>query len=241
MERTGKGAAMNSRPKISIIIPVVNETSGINQTISHLLYQVTSGSAVVEIIVVDGTPEGSTIAAIQHAAIVKLVSRKGRGMQMNAGASVASGDLLLFLHADTRLPDKALELIVSAMQERTYVAGAFDLGIASDRLVFRLIERLASLRSRCTRIPYGDQALFIRKGYFEQLGGFPNIPLMEDVELMRRIKKRKDAIYIIPARVLTSPRRWEREGVIRCTLRNWSLILLYLLGIHPEKLVKFYK
>ena len=115
------------------------------------------------------------------------------------------------------------------------------MGIQSGRRVFRLIETGASLRSRITRVPYGDQAIFIRKDYFESIGGFSEIPLMEDVELMRRIKKGGGRIFIIPQKVMTSPRRWEKEGIVYCTLRNWTLITLYFLGVPPEKLTAFYK
>jgi hypothetical protein len=127
------------------------------------------------------------------------------------------------------------------MENGEVVAGAFDLGIRSGRPVFRLIETAASLRSRITRVPYGDQAIFIRKDYFHATEGFREIPLMEDVELMRRIRKAGDRISIIPERVRTSPRRWEKEGVLFCTLRNWTLITLYFLGVPPEKLARFYR
>jgi hypothetical protein len=104
-----------------------------------------------------------------------------------------------------------------------------------------VIGTLSSFRSRLSRIPFGDQALFIRKEYFNRIGGYKEIPLMEDVELMRRIKRTGDKIWIIPERVMTSARRWEREGVIYCTFRNWTLQILYLLGVSPDKLARFYK
>jgi rSAM/selenodomain-associated transferase 2 len=160
---------------------------------------------------------------------------------MNKGASLATGDILLFLHVDTRLPMDALGLIGAAMEDNRYVAGAFDLGIESSKPIFRIIERAASLRSRFTRIPFGDQAIFIRKDYFKQIGGYQEIPVMEDVEFMDRIKKQGGRIFIIPRRVSTASRRWELEGIVRCTLRNWILQILYILGISPHKLARFYK
>ena len=165
----------------------------------------------------------------------------GRGKQMNEGASIASGSILLFLHADTALPPDALKLIAAAMQKTTYVAGAFDLGIKSERSVFRVIEFAASLRSRITRIPFGDQAVFIRKEYFDVIGGFKEIPIMEDVEIMQGIKKRGDKIVILPQKTFTSSRRWEAEGILYSTLRNWVLQILYFFGISPHKLSRFYK
>lgn len=224
---------------ISVIIPVLHEAAVINETVMHL--HRLEPAAAVEVIVVDGSPDGTTLQAISDPSVVQVVSEKGRALQMNAGAARASGEVLLFLHADTLLPPDALARIVEVADEGRSVAGAFDLGIRSDRFIFRIIERLASLRSRLTRIPFGDQGLFIRREYFERTGGFEPLPLMEDVELMQRIKRRGDPVTIIPERVSTSPRRWEKEGVIYCTLRNWTLQLLYRLGIPPEKLVEFYK
>jgi rSAM/selenodomain-associated transferase 2 len=223
----------------SIIVPVWNEVSTINETINHI--STLSYEGDVEVIVVDAGPHGETLRAIQSDRARKIISEKGRSVQMNTGVTHAGGDILLFLHADTRLPHRALQSISLTMSEKDIVAGAFDLGIQSHRPVFRVIEHAASIRSRITRIPYGDQAIFVRREYFESMGGFKEIPLMEDVEFMRRIKRAGHRIYIIPERVKTSPRRWEKEGVLFCTLRNWTLISLYLLGIPPEKLIKFYR
>lgn len=222
----------------SIIIPVLCEQCLIRSTIHHL-YEI-SRQQDVEIIVVDGDPEAATLNQIQEKNIIKLQSLKGRGRQMNRGASVAGGDVLLFLHADTELPADALGLISSVLEEPVCGGGAFGLGIKSGRPVFRLIERMVSLRSRITNIPYGDQAIFMRKKVFQNLGGYPLIPIMEDVELMRKMRRSGYGVRIIPEKVLTSPRRWEREGVLVCTLRNWTLLTLYLLGMPPESLVKYY-
>lgn len=226
-------------PKFSFIIPVWNEDAIISRTIQHVLSL--HGSDSAEIIVVDGDPEGRTIKAARHTGVKTAISEKGRGNQMNLGASLAAGEILIFLHADTFLPPDALELIKKAMEDSSCIAGAFDLAIDSDRLAFRLIEKMASFRSRITRIPYGDQTLFIRKTDFLGLGGFRDIPIMEDVELMQRIKKRKEKIRIIGREVLTSSRRWEEEGIAYTTLRNWFLICLYLCGVKPERLIRFYQ
>lgn len=225
--------------KFSIILPVWNEASLINRAIDNIFGLSPAGD--FEIIVVDGSDSGETIRAIQRKDIKAILSQKGRSIQMNAGASHARGGILFFLHADTTLPRNAFTAISSLMEKGDSVAGAFDLSVESDGLAFRIIERAASLRSRVTRVPYGDQAIFIRKDYFHAIGGFREMPLMEDVDLMRRIKKRGDRIHIIPEQVKTSPRRWEEEGILYCTLRNWTIITLYLLGVSPERLVKFYK
>jgi rSAM/selenodomain-associated transferase 2 len=227
--------------KISIIIPVLHESGEINNTIEHLNGLIKAARISAEFIVVDGDPAGKTIAALKDKSVITAVGKKGRASQMNRGAELAGGEILLFLHADTRLPDDGLNLIVAAREEQSGKAGAFDLAIASDRRIFRLIETMANLRSHLTKIPYGDQALFFNSDYFRALGGFADVPLMEDVEIMRRIKKRGDKIVFLRQTVRTSPRRWEKEGVWKCTLRNWSLISLYIAGVHPRRLAKFYQ
>jgi rSAM/selenodomain-associated transferase 2 len=229
---------MKNACSYSIIIPAYHEGGTINDCIGHLHGLTHEGA--VEVIVVDGDHQGSTIKVIQDEHVIKMVSQKGRARQMNKGAALASGEVLVFLHADTRLPPDALTIVRSCMETGLAGAGAFDLGIKSDRRIFRITEKYVALRTRLTRIPYGDQTIFMRKEYFERLGGYRDIPLMEDIEIMQRIKKRGDRVRIIPERVMTSPRRWEQEGVLYCTLRNWMLQLLYFFGVSPERLAKFY-
>ena len=226
------------RPLLSIIVPVIDEDRIINDLIEHLC-GLPFGKGC-EVIIVDGNQNQNTLKAIFREDVKKIASFKGRGAQMNTGAAVAKGEILLFLHADTLLAPPAFDQILLALKPPKVVGGAFDLGIDSNRWGFRLIETVASLRSRITRIPYGDQAIFIKKTVFERLGGFGEIPIMEDVDLMRRVKKTGQKIAIIPLKVLTSPRRWEKEGLLFSTLRNWILISLYLLGVSPQKLAKFY-
>ena len=227
-----------NRYGFSIIIPVLNEAGHINSLIEHLRKQNYESSC--EIIVVDGDPQGSTVETIQAKDVTAITTDKGRGKQMNAGAAVARGEILIFLHADTTLPDNALGKINQALQDRDYVGGAFDLKIDSDRLFLKYISARASFRSRWNRIPYGDQAIFIRKKYFDQIGGYKEIPLMEDVDLMRRIKKDGKKIFILPDNVTTSARRWESDGVLFSTMRNQILIRLFYLGISPHRLAKYY-
>ncbi|MGE5789267.1 MAG: TIGR04283 family arsenosugar biosynthesis glycosyltransferase [Syntrophaceae bacterium] len=226
-------------PSVSVIIPVLRETQPLDSLIDHLL-QIADG-VPVEMIIVDGSPDGESIKAISREGVTLLAAPAGRARQMNAGAAAAKGDCLLFLHADTRLPQGAFRRIEETLSDGNHVAGAFDLRYSSERLSMRLIARVACLRSRLTRIPYGDQAQFFRRDYFEKICGFADIPLMEDVEIMRRIKERGDRIAILPEAVATSARRQEKEGVVYCTLRNWTIITLYLLGMPPERLVRFYK
>ena len=229
---------MNS-VEFSIIVPAFHEGERINDLIESLNHLVSHRNT--EIIVVDGSRERDTLKAIHSSRIIKITSKKSRAIQMNAGASIAKGEILIFLHADTELPAQALGKIHSLMERTDYMGGAFDLGIKSDKFIYKAIGALSSWRSRLSRIPFGDQAIFIRKEYFDRLGGYREIPLMEDVELMRRIKKSGKKIRIFHDRVITSPRRWEKEGVIYCTVRDWTLRILYFFGIAPDRLVKYYK
>lgn len=230
--------------KFSVILPVLNEAAIINSMMDHL--KALAGSDQCEFIVVDGAPDGSTIKAITDHDVYCVKSQQGRALQMNAGAAAAKGELLIFLHADTRLPRNAFNLINQMMTRQTMtqqslIGGAFDLRIGSERPMLKIIARIASLRSRLTRIPYGDQAIFIRRDYFDQMGRYPEIPLMEDVALMRRIKKAGGRIGFIPEPVITSARRWLKEGILYATARNWLLLGAYFLGVSPEKLAKYYR
>ena len=225
--------------RFSVIIPVLHEAAGINDLLDHL--RRLKGAGHCEIIVVDGSADQETLLPIAASDVICLSSPPGRARQMNAGAALASGDVLIFLHADTRLPADALLLIGRAITGSAHWGGAFNLGISSGKWIYRLIAWIASLRSRLTRIPYGDQGIFIRRAAFRNLGGFPVIPIMEDVALMRQIKKRGGKITIIPRPVATSSRRWESEGVLCTTLRNWLLLAAYMLGRPPEKLARYYK
>lgn len=224
--------------KISIIIPVLGEEKTIQRALSRLSAVALSESA--QVVVVDGDPSGGTLSAVDTPGVIKIRAQKGRGSQMNAGARASDGDILLFLHADTYLHNNALVRIVKTLEDPAICGGAFDLGIDSPRKVFRAIEFGASARSRITRTPYGDQAQFIRRRIFFDLGGFADIPIMEDVDLMRRIKRKGLKIRILEEKALTSARRWEKEGVLFCTLRNYALILSFHLGASPRFLARFY-
>ena len=226
-------------PAVSLIIPVLNEAENISAIIQHVRELDADGTA--EIIVVDGDPEGGTINAIRDEGVRTVVTEKGRARQMNCGAALATGDILLFLHADTLLPSNTFALIQATMNDKSLVGGAFDLGFNTRRRIFKITETYVFLRTRLTKIPFGDQAIFIRRDHFERLGGYRDIPIMEDVDLMKRIRKRGDRIYIIREKVRTSPRRYEQEGIVYTTIRNWMLQLQYALGVPPERLVRWYK
>jgi rSAM/selenodomain-associated transferase 2/rSAM/selenodomain-associated transferase 1 len=217
---------------------VFKEEDRINATIDSLVKM--KGDHSIEIIVVDGDPNGSTIQCIKHPTVITMATLKGRASQMNKGAAKASGDILLFLHADTKLPEKGFYKIKVVMETGKYVAGAFNYDIDSRNLFLRFIYYTSYLRSKISRIAYGDQGIFIRKDYFEKIGGYSEIPIMEEVELMKKIKKNKDKIYILKDGIKTSARRYEEEGIIHGWLRNHRIRILYFFGVTPERLVKYY-
>jgi rSAM/selenodomain-associated transferase 2 len=226
------------KTKLSIVVPVLHETEAVNHFIEHIR-KVGKGEDY-EIIVVDGSPEKNTINAIKDREVIKKTSPKGRARQMNAGAAVASGEILLFLHVDTKLPLNAFNKIKDVLKNSRYVGGAFDLELDTQKSSLRFIAWTVRIRVRFTKIPYGDQAIFLRKDYFNNIGLYREIPLMEDIELMKRIKKLGGKIYIIKDPVSSSPRKWLQDGIFYTSFRNHMIKMLYFLGVSPDKLVKLY-
>jgi len=226
-------------PTFSVIIPVLGEEKRVNALIDHV--RVVGYGINPEIVVADGADDQGTLTAIDRPGVAAVSAPKGRGGQLNAGARAAKGEVFVFLHADSRLPCGAFQAMTAALQNGS-AAGAFRLAIRSTKLRYRLIEAGAGLRSSLTKIPYGDQSQFARRDVFEAVGGFPDVPIMEDVELMRRIKKAcgRAKIALLPERVSSSARRWEREGAFFCTMRNQYLLIRHLLGAAPEELARHY-
>jgi rSAM/selenodomain-associated transferase 2 len=193
-----------------------------------------------EIVLVDGGSTDATAAVAARFPRVRLLaSSRGRARQMNAGARAARGDVLLFLHADTLLPDGALAAVEAAARDPGVVAGRFDVRFDNPRLLFRMVAWFMNQRSRWSGISTGDQAIFVRREPFDALGGYPDMPLMEDVELCRRLKRRGQ---MAPLRmvVTTSARKWEREGAVRTILLMWALRFLYMVGVPPVRLHSWY-
>jgi rSAM/selenodomain-associated transferase 2 len=220
---------------ISIVIPALNEAEIIVNTLLPLQAM---RKRQVEIILVDG---GSTDTTIQLATpyIDQLVeSIKGRALQMNAGAEVAQGDALWFLHADTVVPDAGDQRILQALQEGAW--GRFDVRLSGERTVLRVVEWWMNQRSCWSGISTGDQGIFIQRKLFKQLGGFPQIPLMEDIELSRKLKKIA-APACIHTPLITSSRRWEERGVMRTILLMWWLRLSYWAGVSPQRIAHWYR
>jgi rSAM/selenodomain-associated transferase 2 len=194
-----------------------------------------------EIILVDGGSTDATAAIAARSPQVHFISSpRGRSRQMNAGARAARGDVLLFLHADTILPDGALAAVDVATSDPGVVAGRFDVRFDNPGRVFRMIAWFMNERSRLSGIATGDQAIFVCREPFNAMGGYPDIPLMEDVELCRRLKDSGQKMVALPLTVTTSARKWEREGALRTILLMWALRFLYMVGVPPARLHRWY-
>ena len=222
---------------LSIVMPVLNEAEGIAASLAALQPLRANG---VEVIVVDG---GSSDDTIRHATPLadKLVhSGRGRARQMNAGAAEACGDILLFLHADTGLADNAVPSVLEGLAPSSHAWGRFDVRIEGRSPMFALIAALMNLRSRLTGIATGDQAIFIRRDVFMAIGGFPEQPLMEDIEISKLLKSKSPPLCL-RQKVTTSGRRWEKHGIWRTVFLMWRLRFLYWMGTPAERLAKAYR
>ena len=222
--------------KISIIIPARNEEENIEKAITSAL-----NTNPWEVIVVDGSSDDKTFQIASSFPCTTLKSSPGRGKQQNAGAEYASGDLFLFLHADCQLPSDALHQIEEAVSEEPYLYGAFEHRIDAEGWLYRRLESYDANRVRKKGIPYGDQGIFIERKLFENMGGFPDVKLMEDLILMRSIKQMFHLHPVLLSGPLTiSPRRWQEKGIIRQSMRNWFLRMAERCGVSPDRLATFY-
>lgn len=220
---------------LSIIIPVRNEAALIVAALDRLQHYRNAGH---QLILVDGGSEDATVSLASPLVDQLLVCDPGRARQMNRGAQQAVGDWLLFLHADSQLPDRMDQLIESHLRGES-VWGRFDVRLSGSHWMFRIVEKMINWRSRWFGIATGDQALFVRRETFEELGGFADIALMEDIELSRRLK-RIAAPVCIRKTLMTSSRRWEERGILRTIIQMWWLRALYFGGVTPDRLVKIY-
>lgn len=224
---------------ISVIVPVLHEADVIDGTIASI--RGIDGGNKADIIVVDGDESKDTISFIDNDDVIKLTSKRGRSHQMNEGAKNAKGDVLLFLHADTKLPSSTFKEVKEALRDPTVVGGAFHLRFDPSNPYLRMIELLNIPRVKITRVPYGDHAIFMRKEIFDQLGGYSNNMFMEDVELMRRVRKKKMKIAILKGPVLTSSRRFRDDGYIKHSVRFFFFHLFYWLGASTDRMGRHYK
>lgn len=221
--------------KVSVILPILNEAHCLHESLSDL-----GRFDGLEIIVVDGgSQDGSRDIALHYTPLV-FGATPGRGRQMNVGARKATGDVFLFLHADTRIDPSGLIALRDVMSASGVVGGAFRLQVDSERFGVRCVVAGANLRGRWFGLPYGDQGIFVRASVFHRLGGYPEIPLMEDLSFVRRLH-REGEFVLLSHPAITSSRRWDKEGVIFTTIRNWILVTLYFMGVSPWRLAKWYK
>jgi rSAM/selenodomain-associated transferase 2 len=241
---------------ISVVIPTYGEGRDILPALMAAdeacrLYQLSNPQESLEIIISDGHPDQLTNTYLKEVVSTGQIELKtnyklirslpGRGNGLSIGAGNASGTILVFWHADTVLPPYSLLEIIEVLNNRTYQAGAFDLKIDSKNIALKIISTVASIRSRITRIPYGDQTIFVSKELYHEVGGFAALPILEDVEFMEKIKQRQIPIKILKTKSTTSPRRWLKEGIIRRTLLNWKTIISYYAGRNIETLAKNYQ
>ena len=221
--------------QVSIIIPVLNEAARVAQAIDRAW-----AAGPLEVIVVDGGSNDGTydIASREHCQLLR--SKQGRGVQQNTGARHAQGSVLLFLHADTWLPPDGVQQLQQACRDPAVRVGCFRQRIDADGFAYRLLERGNAFRAQRLGLPYGDQGLFFRRSFFNELGGFPETALMEDWLLMRRARRRVRPV-LLRGPLYVSARRWQRHGIVRQSLRNWMLIAAAVLGASPDRLVRFYR
>jgi rSAM/selenodomain-associated transferase 2 len=218
---------------VSVIIPTFNEESCLGETLRRLREE-----RPHEILVADGGSEDGT-CRLAAAADRLLHAPRGRAAQMNYAAAHATGEVLLFLHADCVPEAGALAAAEACLRPRAVAAGCFRMAVAAPGLAYRMIGAAAAARVRLTGLVYGDQGLFVRRELFERVGGFPPLRFMEDVFVSRALRQH-GRVVVAPRRVFVSPRRWRREGVVRQTLRNWALTALAAGGVHPDRLAAFY-
>ncbi|MGI8569923.1 MAG: TIGR04283 family arsenosugar biosynthesis glycosyltransferase [Methylocella sp.] len=222
--------------KLSIIVPALNEELTISETLGQLAPLREQGA---EVIVIDGGSSDATVERARNLADLVLSAPRGRASQMNAGALSSRGAALLFLHADTALPKDADRPLRSFLEDPEQIWGRFDVRISGNHWLLPIVARIMNLRSRLTRVATGDQAIFVRTAAFEAVGGFPDLPLMEDIELSRRLMRLARPICL-RSKVTTSGRRWEKHGVMRTIILMWRLRFAYWCGADPNELAKRY-
>ncbi|WP_163834433.1 TIGR04283 family arsenosugar biosynthesis glycosyltransferase [Spartinivicinus ruber] len=223
--------------KCSIIIPTLNESDNIVASLTPLQVLRQIGH---EVIIVDGESVDNTVLLAEPFVDQVLSTKPGRAKQMQLGADKATGDVLLFLHVDTQLPENAVQLILQGFkQSHGCKWGRFDVVLSGKHWLLTLTAKLMTWRSRLTGIATGDQVIFVKRGCFDQVGGYQLMPLMEDIDLCKRLKKISKPLCITNP-VVTSSRRWEQQGIIRTILLMWSLRLAFFLGVSPKRLVAIY-
>lgn len=222
---------------ISIVIPTYNESAIIEGTLNSLIQSISSED---EVIVVDGMSEDNTKELVgKFTRVILITSRRGRAPQMNTGAMIAKGEYILFLHADVLINESCISMLKNQIIENGIQWGWFSIKLDSPRFIYRVLETGANLRNRLTGVPLGDHGIFVKRDVFHDIGGFPEIPIMEDLEFVRKIRIISKGVEV-KSPIKTSVRRFENSGIKRTFFRMWILRILYYLGMPPERLVKYY-
>ena len=221
--------------KVSIIVPTLNEAQILNETLTQIR-QLCPHERVVS----DGGSEDNTLEIADKCTYHILKGSAGRALQMNAGTRIATGDIFLFLHADSRIEPASYKKMLHSLENSKKIGGAFSLCIDSDRWSLRLVTRLANLRSKYLGMAYGDQAFFVKNSIFQQMDGFTEFPICEDIDFFKRLRK-LGPVIILKEKAFTSPRRWMQEGIWFTTLRNILIATLFELGFPPRILTKWYQ
>jgi rSAM/selenodomain-associated transferase 2 len=226
---------MDSLLKVSIIVPTLNEAQGLRDTLTQI-----QQLCPHELVVSDGGSDDNTLKIAKKFTEHVVSGPAGRALQMNAGAQIATGDIFIFLHADSRIEPASYEKMLHSLKSSEKIGGAFSLCIDSDKWSLRLITRLANLRSKFFGMAYGDQAFFVKNSTFQQMNGFAEFPICEDIDFFKRLRK-LGPVILLKEKSLTSPRRWIKEGIWFTTLRNILITILFELGFPPRILTKWYQ
>ena len=224
---------MDPLPRISVIIPILNEAKILEKTLSRLQPELGSH----ELIIVDGGSTDNSVSIAERYGKV-VASERGRAKQLNTGAAVATGDILIFLHADIWLESGALAAVAIALSSG-YVGGGFCQKIDGKSVLYRLIEIAGNIRGRSLKVFYGDSGIFLARTDFKKIDGFPDVPILEEMEFSKCLRRLGKTTLLTPC-IHISARRWEARGIVRTTLNNWFITLLYFFGVSPEKLARLY-
>ena len=230
----GRKSGVQTSPTISVIIPILNEAKILDKTLSRLQPELGHH----ELIIVDGGSTDDSVRIAEKYGEV-ITSARGRAKQLNAGAAAATGDTLVFLHADIWLEPGALAAAESALSSG-YIGGGFRQKINGKGILYRVIEIAGNIRGKYLKVFYGDSGIFLPRADFEKIGGFPDLPILEEMEFSKGLRKLGKTTLIVP-HIHLSARRWEARGIIRTTLNNWLITLLYFLKVSPKRLAKFYR
>ncbi|WP_269619714.1 TIGR04283 family arsenosugar biosynthesis glycosyltransferase [Zhongshania sp. BJYM1] len=231
-------SAAKTKPALSVVVPVLNEAAGLASKIESLGAHCQSSIHHIDVLFVDGGSHDNSVAIITGHGYSCINSDKGRAKQMNAGAAQANADYLLFLHADSEVPNGGLDEVINTLHDHQW--GRFDIRVSGKAKMFAVISFFINWRSRLTGIATGDQGIFVRKSLFNKIGGFADQPLMEDIDLSTKLGK-VSAPRCLRSKIITSGRRWQQRGIWKTIFLMWRLRFMYWFGVSPLRLAKYYE